>query len=205
MKRTWLTVIMMLVVAVAIFPLELSVSLNVGINQGNSQFFEKSVLDLSYSGRTFRESRQNYMGLGFSIAAHVGILNRLTLVPGFEIRFGHQSFVYEETGQTPALETEKNTYFFKSYSGQLHVHYQLLRITPDWNLLVLGGINFNSVVAEEETEITDENYWSLRVGIGTTLLQLKRFAFHLFGFYDLPFSGDQWRYFGAFTGVIYRF
>lgn len=185
---------------------DFSFNLSINYNHGIASFFEQSQLHLSYMGMNFIEKKQNKMGLGFNVSINVPIMKRLYLVPGASMFFGHQQYEYT---QTDSWSTGKNdtkaTHYFKIYSGELSLQYDLLVLKNGWYFSLLFGLNYNYFTADKEMMIDDEKYWGTQTEVMTRFLQLKHLGFQAAFFYKKPFSTDFASFIGGRAGISYRF
>lgn len=206
MKKLTLIAFLTLLITLPGFSTDFSVNFNINYNHGISDFFEKSQLPLSYGGMNFIEERQNRMGLGFNAGINVPILKRLYVVPGFSMYFGHQQYEYNQvdlwsTGQNNV----KETYYFKIYSGELSLQYDVLVLKNGWHFSLLAGLNYNHFTADNEMLMEDEKYWGMQTGAATRFLQLKHLGFQAAFIYKKPFSAEFASFIGGQAGIAYRF
>ncbi|MCK5058948.1 MAG: hypothetical protein KAT34_20040 [Candidatus Aminicenantes bacterium] len=185
---------------------DFSVNLNMNYNHGIADFFEQSQLPLSYMGMNFIEKKQNNMGLGFNLSINVPILKRLYLVPGASMNFGHRQYEYTQVDTwSTGANNVKDTHYFKIYSGELSLQYDLLVLKNGWYFSLLFGLNYNYFTADNEMMMEDEKYWGTQTEVMARFLQLKHLGFQAAFFYRKPFSADFASFIGGRAGIFYRF
>jgi hypothetical protein len=187
------------------FSSDFSVNFNINYNYGVSDFFEESRQFLSYDGKTFVEQKHNYMGFGFNLSVTIPVIERVYVVPGFSIKFGHQDYEYSEIPDDPEIESEKNTFFFHIVSGELNLVYDLLTFRKEWTIQIMAGLTYNQFRADEGMRLEDKTFWGFHPGIGLKFLQMKHFGFQLVVFYDIPFDSEHFSYINTYIGIMYRF
>lgn len=206
MRKLILAVFLILMLPLWGISADFSVNLNINYNHGISDFFEESQLHLSYSGLNFIEKRQNQLGLGFNLSFNIPILKRFYLVPGVCLYFGHQSYEYTQVEVVGTGENDvKNTFYFKLYSGEMNLQYDLLVLKNGWYVSLLLGLNYNYLKADSEMMMDDEKYWGMLSGLSARFLQLKHLGFHVSGYYKIPFDAKFCSFIGAQAGISYRF
>jgi hypothetical protein len=205
MKKSILVSAAILLFSISVMSADFSLHLNINYNLGISDFFDESQTFLSYSGKNFVEKRNNHMGMGFNIAVSIPVIKRFYIRPGFSIQYGYQDYEFSELNGGTDGESEKNTFFFRIFSGELNVVYDLIRFKDRWNVNLLVGLNYNTFKPGDEMRVNEEKYWSFRTGIGATFVQLKHFGFQIFAYYDIPLNSDLFSYAGGSAGVFYRF
>ncbi|MFC2155626.1 hypothetical protein ACFLRB_03950 [Acidobacteriota bacterium] len=185
---------------------DLSVNLNINYSQGIADFFEQSQLPISFMGMNFIEKKQNKMGLGFNVSVNVPIMKRLYLVPGASMYFGHQKYEYTQTDSwSTGANNVKETHYYKIYSGELSLQYDLLVLKSGWYFSLLFGLNYNYFTADNEMMMDDEKYWGTQTEVMARFLQLKHLGFQTAFFYRKPFSADFASFIGGRAGISYRF
>lgn len=206
MKKLILTALLALSITLPGFSADFSVNLDINYNHGSSGFFDKSQMPLSNGGMNFIEERQNLMGLGFHAGINISILERLYVVPGFSIYFGHQQYDYSQvdTGSTGENDA-KETYYFKIYSGELSLRYDVLVLKNGWHLSLLGGLNYNHFTADDEMLMENEKYWGMQTGIAARFFQLRHLGFQAAFIYKKPFGKEFASFISGQAGIIYRF
>lgn len=188
-----------------VYASDFSVNVNVSYGYGTSDFFDQSQHFLSYSGKNFVETRQNYMGFGFNVSVAVPIIKRLTVLPGFTLKYGYQDYQYQElTDDTDGIN-DKNTYFFRIVSGELNAIYDVICFKSDWRLSVIAGLTYNHFRADEEMLEEEQKFWGFHAGLGAKFLQLKHFGFQIFVLYEMPFDDGLISYLNTTAGIFYRF
>lgn len=188
-----------------VYASDFSVNINVNYGYGTSDFFDQSQQFLSYSGKNFVETRQNYMGFGFNVSVAVPIIKRLTVLPGFTLKYGYQDYQYQElTDDTDGIN-DKNTYFFRIVSGELNAIYDVICFKSDWRLSVIAGLTYNHFRADEEMLEEKQKFWGFHAGLGAKFLQLKHFGFQIFVLYEMPFNDGLISYLNTTAGIFYRF
>jgi hypothetical protein len=188
------------------FSSKYSINFNLDYNLGVSDYFDTYTTFYSYDGKNFRETSDNRMGFGFSITATIPVMNRLYVVPGFSLKFGHQNYEYQEIpAETGDEDADVATYFFTILSGRVSLLYDVLRFTSNWNVNALLGLNINSFSGDQGMREEDDTYLSVRAGLGATFFELKHFGFQILGYYEFPFSGDKFTFLGIQIGINYRF
>lgn len=187
------------------FSSKYSINFNMDYNYGVSDYFDVSTAFYSTDGKNFRETRDNRMGFGFSLSATIPVMDRLCVVPGISLIFGHQNYEFQEIPEAESEEAEVDTYFFTILSGRVSLLYDLLRFKSNWSLNALLGLNYNNFSPDQGMREEDDTYWSVRAGLGATFFELKRFGFQVLGFYEFPFSGDRFTFIGIQVGINYRF
>lgn len=205
MKKLIFISAVILFLSFSISALDFSLHFNINYNKGVSDFFDESQNFLSYSGKNFIEKRKNNMGMGFNFCLNIQIINRLHVRPGFSIQYGYQDYEFLEINGGTDGESEKNTFFFKMFSGELNIVYDIIRFRDKWNVNLLVGLNYNTFKPDDEMRIDEEKYWSFRTGVGATFVQLKHFGFQIFVYYDIPFDSELFSFAGASAGVFYKF
>jgi hypothetical protein len=205
MKKLILISAAILLFSMSITSADFSLHLNINYNNGTSVFFDESQTFLSYSGKNYVEKRKNHMGMGFNVAFSIPVLKRFYIRPGFSIQYGYQDYAFNELNGGTDGESDKNTFFFKIFSGELNVIYDLFRFRDKWNINLLVGLNYNTFNPDDEMRVNEEKYWSFRSGIGATFVQLKHFGFQIYVYYDLPFNADLFSFTGVSAGIFYRF
>jgi opacity protein-like surface antigen len=205
MRKLSLIVLFTAILATWNFSSDFSVNFNINYNYGVSDFFEESRHFLSYDGKTFVEQKHNYLGFGFNLSVTIPVIERLYVVPGFSMRFGHQNYEYSEIPDDPEIESEKNTFFFHIVSGELNLVYDLLTFKKEWTIQIMAGLTYNQFSADEEMRSEDKTYWGFHPGIGVKFLQMKHFGFQLNVYYDIPFNSELFSYINTYIGIMYRF
>lgn len=185
---------------------DIIIGLSIKYNHGISDFFTKAENTVFDGGEEFLETRKNNMGYGLDLSVAVPVRNRIFVVPGISLSFGHQN--YEYTWQTEEANTGdndvKNSYFFKIFSGEVSLMYCLLPMDNGWNINVLGGLNYNKLTADEETLIENKNYLGLHLGIATKFFQQKHLGFQFEVLYRMPFASDMPGYISGRAGFLYK-
>jgi hypothetical protein len=205
MRKVFLIVVLTVICAAGGYASDFSVNLNVNYNYGVSDFFDESRLFLSYDGQTFVERRHNYLGFGLNVSVTVPIIHKVYVVPGFSIKYGHQDYEYSPVLEDSTVESDKNTFFFKIFSGELNLVYDLLTFKGDWIVQVLAGLTYNQLSADEGMNLEERTYWGFHPGIGLKFLQMKHFGFQLVVFYEIPFDSELFSYVNSYIGIMYRF
>jgi hypothetical protein len=206
MKKLILAAFFFLLLTFSGFSTDFSVNLNINYNYGSTGFFGESQLQLSSEGMNFIEKRQNRMGLGFNTGINVPIRDRLYLVPAFSIYFGHQQYEYSQVDSWSTGENDiKDTYYYKIYSGELSLQYDLLVLENGWHFSLLFGLNYNYFTADIEMLTANEKYWGIQMGAATRFLQLKHLGFQAAFIYKKPFGSEFASFIGGQTGLCYRF
>jgi len=205
MKKLILILTAILFLSISIMSSDFFLHLNINYNNGISDFFDESQTFFSYSGKNFMEKRNNHMGMGFNVGFTIPIIKRLYVRPGFSIQYGYQDYEFSEIDGGTDGESEKNTFFFKLFSGELNVIYDLFRFKDMWNVNLLIGFNYNTFKPDNEMRVDEEKYWSLKTGIGATFIQIKHFGFQIYLYYDIPLKSELFSFAGISAGVFYRF
>ena len=204
MRKCMLVALGVVLLSAGLFSSNFSVNLNVNYNYGISDFFDESQTFFSYGGNNFVERRQNYLGFGFNISVSVPVVKNLFVVPGFTLKFGYQHYQYEELSDDPDAESDKTNYFFNIRSGELDLVYDLFHFKSDWCISLSAGLTYNNFSGDSEIREDEKTYWGFRPGIGVKFMQIKRFGFQLFIYYDLPFDSELFSYVGMMAGILIR-
>ena len=206
MRKIFLISVLIFFLASWNFAGDFSVNLNINYNAGTSDFFKKSEIPLIFQGLNFLETTHNKLGIGFNLSCNVPLKNRLYLVPGFSIVLGHQSYKYTQVDEGSTGENDSSTTsFFKIYSGELNLLYDVLVLKNGWFVNALLGLNYNNFKADVEMRADDEKYWGMMAGLGAKFYQLKHLGFQVLGFYKIAFGDERFSFVGIQSGLSYRF
>ena len=201
MRKSLITAILALCMFSFVNAEKISLGIHVNYNIGTSDFFKESVLYLQHSGRTFIETTQNKMGIGFHFDVNIPLVKRLTLSPGFTWMFGHQHFVYQEEEKEDGQLAD---YFFNLYSGEVNLSYDLLKLKKGWHIAVIAGMNYNFFKADSEMREADKKFLGFQTGLSFKFFQLKRLGFQGTVFYRVPLASGYFSFLGIQAGVLYR-
>lgn len=185
---------------------DFSLNLNINYNSGNDDFFNKAELPLTFLGLNYIETTHNKLGIGFNLGLNIPLMQRLYLVPGFNVVLGHQAYTYAMVANgTDAQTAETATHYFQIYSGELNLQYDLLVMENGWLVNAVLGLNYNKLKSDTEMRIDDDSFWGMTAGLGAKFFQLKHFGFQFLAFYKTFFGGKDYNYMGLQTGLSYRF
>ncbi len=205
MKKLFLLLTIMFLFAFQNYSSDFSVSLNSGYNYGTSDLFNKYFRDYSGNGSNFSDEIQNKMGLGFNLSFNIPVVKRFFIVSGFSINYGNQSFIHTEINEGEEPKVDKDSYYFRIYSGELNISYDLFQCKNGWHFNLLFGFNYNSIKTDENMREEDDEYWGIMTGIGARFFQHKHFGFQVLLYNQLPFKSKYWAYIGIRTGITYKF
>ena len=205
MKKLFLLLFIMFLFVFQNYSSDFSVSLNSGYNYGTSDLFNKYFRNYSENGSNFSDEIQNKMGLGFNLSFNIPVAKRFYIIPGFSINYGNQSFIHTEIKEGEEPKIDKDSYYFRIYSGELNILYDLFHSKNGWNFNLLFGFNYNSIKTDENMREEDDEYWGVMIGIGARFFQHKHFGFQVLLYNQLPFKSKYWAYIGIRTGITYKF
>ncbi len=203
MKKSFLFVLLALVLTTALAAFSPVLQVNLNYAHGISSFFEINETTKLNNGEVDGVKFRNRMGLGFGASLRLPLAGGFHLQPSWNLEYGHQK--YELFPGQKTVDAERRNYYFRNHSLGLNLVYDLLIMQNGWSANLLGGLNYNLVDSDEQIGLAKDSYLGWKAGLGFKFKQASKIGFFCDFFYKSFFSDQSIAYFGADIGLSYSF